>query len=94
MAGRFRCDTDAARRVSQELSRIRSDMNSSGQPQDYELDEAVYPSIGQALQQFAGAAAKTKADLGAAVEQASALFGRLAEGTIELDQQLAEGISQ
>lgn len=94
MAGRFRCDTGAARRVSQQLSRIRSDMDASGQSQDYELEEVVYPSIGQALQQFTGAAAKTKADLGEAVEQASNLFGGLAEGTVDLDQQLADGISQ
>jgi hypothetical protein len=93
MATQFSCDPEAAGQVSATLSQIASEMQDGIQvPEDVEAAIGSAPgdtSAAQALSNFYTAASKVHAQLASLVGGSSRLLGNLAQGTQEVDQDLA-----
>lgn len=91
MARRFACDPQEADLVARELTRMRSDLQLSV---PHPVADAISTMTGgpaaQALADFLNAVTTARTGLIASVDTAAGLFAGLVEGTLDLDQVLAD----
>ena len=88
MATEFSCDPQAAALVAHDLAKSRSDMASDGSPTT-DLAAPGAPLIQGELARFGPAAGQCRVRLDGAVARAASLFGRLADGTLDLEREFA-----
>ena len=89
MAIRFACDPDLAAASSSQLAGIKDQIDPVGQWLG-DVGAVGVEQVAEALGEFGDAASSLTEDLATRVGTASELFGRLASGTQEVDESLAE----
>ncbi|MFF9090190.1 hypothetical protein ACF1BE_28030 [Streptomyces sp. NPDC014991] len=92
MAQKFVCDPQEADSVARELTRMRSDLRLSAPQPLADAVSTVAGPVAEALAEFLNAVTTARTDLMASVDTAAGLFAGLAEGTLDLDQVLAEQV--
>ncbi|MFI0166470.1 hypothetical protein [Streptomyces sp. NPDC017095] len=90
MAQRFVCDLQEADLVARELTRMRSGLRLSAPQPLADAVSTVAGPVAEALGAFLDAVTTARTGLVASVDTAAGLFAGLVEGTLDLDQVLAD----